>query len=749
MEKQDLFVTFQDLFKRFLAKIEYGDFPLFVFFLVTVRQYCWIIENNDIAWVLALMIALSLLYVHVSFKETLNWPVESSKILFTFLIAIPFLVIYLMRALIPDTFLDVMSYHIPVGDRAMIGFPYIASDFFPFGGTNPPSLSDMFTAVFRKTLGYRAGTMGNYLILLWTATIVEKFLRETVKKQGKRYLFVFLILSCEYVLFEINSYMVDLLGVPLLLEATWIIANFKNVRNKDYYLLYISLLFGLALALKLTNLVYIIPLVLWTAVQIRQTPIGVSFKTVVFCVALFFFPILPYSLPMYIETGNPIFPYYNKMFKSPYWPLAYISDPRWGPKSILEAVFWPILTILVPERASELKVYSGRIALAFVLSLLGLVWTEKRTQVLIVLWLLGSLLWSQFGIGYMRYGLYSEILGGIVIVHVIVHRKCQGGLLSARGIGITFLVLLAVQCTFAYKYVCTFEWCMRPTIFQSPRLHIENLRYIFRDRSLSRFLSDHDRKVVEGAEAWAVGWIDAGYMSMLKNDIPIIRLESCAYFNTPKGLEKFRLTLKNLEEKRIISICPVENLQRCMSSINERGLSIRDVRAVTIPFFGYRDIPSYAFQLREGQGVEGSKYPGPFAQTSITHPLPIDAFKADIVVEEIPESVKANSYPFMRVNVRNASAFPWPALGTPQGEYSINLSYHLHKKDGTICHFDGIRSPLPFDLNPGMEFSFISLLQAPGTPGQYIVEFDMVQERVSWFKDRGSATASASLTVNP
>ena len=38
-------------------------------------------------------------------------------------------------------------------------------------------------------------------------------------------------------------------------------------------------------------------------------------------------------------------------------------------------------------------------------------------------------------------------------------------------------------------------------------------------------------------------------------------------------------------------------------------------------------------------------------------------------------------------------------------------------------------------------------ITAPKEPGNYILEVDLVQEQVAWFRDKGSPTAQTKVTV--
>lgn len=134
--------------------------------------------------------------------------------------------------------------------------------------------------------------------------------------------------------------------------------------------------------------------------------------------------------------------------------------------------------------------------------------------------------------------------------------------------------------------------------------------------------------------------------------------------------------------------------------------------------------------------------------TAIDKPLPSDAFKADISVKNLPSSMKVSSVSTLAVNVKNISNVLWPAKGQPDGAYSIRLAYHWLDKDGKVVIWDGIRTPLPHDVKPGAEITLNATIKSADKPGDYILEFDMVQERVAWFKAKGSKTAKIDVKVD-
>jgi len=95
------------------------------------------------------------------------------------------------------------------------------------------------------------------------------------------------------------------------------------------------------------------------------------------------------------------------------------------------------------------------------------------------------------------------------------------------------------------------------------------------------------------------------------------------------------------------------------------------------------------------------------------------------------------------VRAKNISAHKWPA----DGRYSVRVSYHwVDNKERTVV-FDGERTHLPCDLEPNQETTCDVTIKAPSTPGQYVLEIDLVQESVAWFRDKGCETVRVPLTV--
>src|SRR6185369_13020678 len=140
--------------------------------------------------------------------------------------------------------------------------------------------------------------------------------------------------------------------------------------------------------------------------------------TAVAMLIAFITPVLPFTIYIYRLTGNPLFPAANTFFQSPYWPTHGGWDMRFGPHTFWESILWPVLVFSYPERLTELAVYSGRLSVGYLASIVGLILLRKNRQGFqLCLLLLGStLLWSFIMTGNGRYDFYQEALAGVTIV---------------------------------------------------------------------------------------------------------------------------------------------------------------------------------------------------------------------------------------------------------------------------------------------------------------------------------------------
>jgi hypothetical protein len=287
------------------ARLEFGDLLLIFYFLVLVRPWFWG-TGNAVAWCLTISIALACEYLYLSAKTEASAHPSYS---FWLIVALPLLFAYAIRAPFPDSSFDVWSLRLLHGERGLRGFIYHPGEFFPSSAPFNPA-PDMLTGIFRHLLGYRLGTILNFLVLVWAGTVLDKMLRPHIRHSALRAASILVVICTEHVLFEINNYMVDLLALPLMLEATRLVIDADDEsKMRRAVILRIAFLISASVTLKLSNAALAAPLVLvcaWRVVSWRpKLPAlaSMAFQSLV----IFALPLLPFMIWIYRLTGSPVF----------------------------------------------------------------------------------------------------------------------------------------------------------------------------------------------------------------------------------------------------------------------------------------------------------------------------------------------------------------------------------------------------------------------------------------------------------
>ncbi|HEY2593616.1 MAG TPA: O-antigen ligase family protein [Chloroflexota bacterium] len=96
------------------------------------------------------------------------------------------------------------------------------------------------------------------------------------------------------------------------------------------------------------------------------------------------------------------------------------------------------------------------------------------------------------------------------------------------------------------------------------------------------------------------------------------------------------------------------------------------------------------------------------------------------------------------IRLQNTGDRTWNA----SGPHPFALSYHLDDASGQSVTYDGVRTPLPLDVAPGASVDLEAQIAAPTAQGTYVIEWDGVQEAVTWFSWAGTPVARTYLSVN-
>jgi hypothetical protein len=114
-----------------------------------------------------------------------------------------------------------------------------------------------------------------------------------------------------------------------------------------------------------------------------------------------------------------------------------------------------------------------------------------------------------------------------------------------------------------------------------------------------------------------------------------------------------------------------------------------------------------------------------------------------VLLRDCP-ALKAGQRYFVRVKLTNMSR------STLSSRYvnPVHLSYHWLSRDGGVAIWDGLRTPLPFDLEPGDTAELPVEVLAPEREAECSLQVAVVQEGVAWFES-ASEEAFTRVAVAP
>jgi hypothetical protein len=145
--------------------------------------------------------------------------------------------------------------------------------------------------------------------------------------------------------------------------------------------------------------------------------------------------------------------------------------------------------------------------------------------------------------------------------------------------------------------------------------------------------------------------------------------------------------------------------------------------------------------------------PKPEALPANVRLLPDRAFRVEWEPIRASPFWKPGQIEIIPVTFTNASKTVWPnfktARGKLPGEYAVRVSYRWLDANAKMPGNFGERFELPKPVNPGEAVTVAVRVQAPTMPGSYQLQFDLVQELVAWFADKGAKQLRFPVRVEP
>jgi len=524
------------------------------------------------------------------------------------LVSAPVILLGLFRSIFPDQNFDTYHFELYLQEydfsenKVNFAAAAIRSYYFP--------LPERIFALFRHALGYRLGTIFNTFLLVTIIASAFDFIKKFVALHeiDRKYKVIILAslslfaMLADNTLFIIGSYKPDLIGIPVLLELLYIsfLGEDTMLPKKNRYI-YFFLLASLTITYKLTYLPYVGILSLLFFFKNYNTYPAVQRFSIPLLVLFFPSIYMGYNL---IETGNPIFPFFNSIFHSPLYPAANFKDDRWGHKKAYELFIFPIVTLLDKKRSNEWELYSYRLLFGYLISLgtIAYYFVQRRKNAadsflkqLFYLSLLAIIFDYSCLIttGYYRYGVIVEVMYGLVISLWILH-------LNKKSILVLFSLLAFFQVITTFDNIfiknINLSWHNYPSIIHDKKIRASNI-----DRVAADYDSVADNNHI-------LPHIDAflglepfpfdGLAKLLNNKAPIYDL--IFYGRTTDSINAFdkRVVHEKTLTKNVFVVATNESLHNgTIENLNKKGYMVTEMHEV-YPKFLLPGEPLFLLKVR-------------------------------------------------------------------------------------------------------------------------------------------------------
>ncbi|MFY7934650.1 MAG: hypothetical protein ACOVO7_19000, partial [Microcystis aeruginosa] len=239
----------------------------------------------------------------------------------------------------------------------------------------------------------------------------------------------------------------------------------RNQPVKVKTIILAGLLLGLATGLKLTTALYSISLIV--AISFLTNTIQEKLRnllSLILSMAVGFSLTMGYwIILMWTNFANPLFPFFNKIFQSPYIETDFnLQDTRFLPRDIWQWLFYPFYFAQEQTLVAELKFKEPRFAIAYVLilALLGFIFyryaTKKLTfpvnkliytsvlRFLLPFYITAYCIWIvKFSI--YRYLIVLELITPILIILIVAYFYPKRKPVFLVSLGIFVLILATVK----------------------------------------------------------------------------------------------------------------------------------------------------------------------------------------------------------------------------------------------------------------------------------------------------------------
>lgn len=364
----------------------------------------------------------------------------------------------------PSIQFDDMALHMLMSEQ-LVATGYYKMDVASQIWACAPWASDIIQSYIAVLSGNEARGAANLIWFGLTMVLVWSLGEELDLPPSLRWLAVALYASLPIVVSLNGSMQADTAITTVTMALTVLVARMARTHSSES-LIPFFIISGLAVALKVTQGLLVFPLAL---VAMRFTGWRAFFAQAI----RLFIPALliagsSYFYAFYI-TGNPVFPIFNGVFKSPYAPPHNFDDPRWH-----QGLSWNSLWRLTFETENYLEALPGAIGFSMLAMSGAAIWTLIIPRIRwITLALFVTAIGMFFGIQYARY--VAPIIPALVTLGLCAWDRAK---MSWPGeIVLVAMVMLNIVCMPLSLYIYNYDlyWRLLSQIDRQPGMLKENI----------------------------------------------------------------------------------------------------------------------------------------------------------------------------------------------------------------------------------------------------------------------------------
>lgn len=355
---------------------------------------------------------------------------------------------YLGICFMPEVGHDALVMHLFIpAQMALNGFWGFKVDVDLWAAT--PMLGDIFFAIGYVLGGEVSARLINLGFVFSLALLIREYLIYLKTPALINAYMVLIFLSTPLTFLENSTLYIDSVWTAYLVGGTYFILRFIfDDENKNRNIILASILLGLSMMVKVQTLwagpgIMLVCIVFCREWASRKIVIGIASSAFLFVLIA-----SPPYLTAYWLTSNPIFPFFNKIFKSPHWVAENFLDTRWT-----QGFNWDFPYQIVFNSGKFLEGYAGSPGFQWIIllpaTIFSVILIENKKIIAIFLFSIITIAITFNSAAYLRY-IYPSMVWLCIIIGCslyFVTEKIPGKSCKYL-IGLAILVTVFLNLTF-------------------------------------------------------------------------------------------------------------------------------------------------------------------------------------------------------------------------------------------------------------------------------------------------------------